>query len=94
MVSNRSAGGELMVVVGFELDGWDVPERAVKPGLVEPDDPSEGGQFDVVDAAPWSPVADQLVLVQRVDRFGQGVEGPPIDRKSISGGLEGAVVDD
>ena len=43
---------ELTVVVGFELGGWDVADSRVQPTLVEPVDPFEGREFDVIEPTP------------------------------------------
>ena len=40
---------------------------------VEPVVPAEGGEFDVVDGPSWSLPADQLGLVEPVDRLCEGV---------------------
>ncbi len=42
---------------------------------VPPVHPSQGGEFDIVDGAPWplAGSADQLGLEQRVDAFGEGI---------------------
>jgi len=52
--SNQLAGLVLVMIGGLELDRRDVVESAVKPLGVEPMHPPERGEFDVVDAAPWS----------------------------------------
>jgi len=72
LVSNHGVVGLLGSVVRcLVLGGWDVAEVAVEPLLVEPVNPAERGQLDVVDGAPWSLVgaADQLRLVERVRRL-------------------------
>ena len=55
-------------------------------GIV-PVHPAERGEFDVVDAAPGPPggAADQLGLVEAVDRLGQGVDAP-IGQVLVGGG--------
>jgi len=50
----------LTVVGGFVLGGWDVPEGFEDAAMVEPVDPLQGGLFDVVEAFPGSPPADDL----------------------------------
>ncbi len=50
--SNRVAGLRLVIVGGFVLRRCDIVEGAVKPDGVEPGDPAEGGELDVVDALP------------------------------------------
>lgn len=57
----------------LELCWRDVAEGAVEPLGVEPVDPSEGGEFDGVDVAPWSLSVDQFVLVKTVHGLGEGV---------------------
>src|SRR5947209_8723653 len=71
--SNQLAGGVLTVVGVLELGRRDVAEEAVQAGGVEPMDPAEGGQLDLVDVAPGSLPPDQLGLVEPVHRFGQRV---------------------
>ena len=62
----------------LELRGWGVAEVAVESLGVVPVDPAQGGEFDVVDAAPWAPggAADQFGLVEADDGFGEGVDAP------------------
>jgi hypothetical protein len=64
--------GEFNAVGGFELDRQDTAERAAVPCVVEPVDPAEGREFDVIDSPPWSSM-DQLGLVEPVDRLGERV---------------------
>jgi hypothetical protein len=63
----------LPVVVGFELGGWDGSEVVEDASVVEAVDPFEGGEFEVVVAAPWPLVADEFVLVEAVDGLGERV---------------------
>src|SRR6266496_147995 len=63
----------LTVVDCFVFCGWDVVERAVQPALIPPLDPGEGGQLDLGGGAPRAVGADQLGLVQAVDRLGERV---------------------
>jgi len=44
-----------------------------EPAVVEPVDPFEGGQFEVVESSSWASVADQFGLVETDDRLGEGV---------------------
>ena len=62
-------------VGGLELVGRGVVEVAMDPVGVEPVDPAEGGQLDVLDRAPWASVGapDQLGLVETVGRFRERV---------------------
>jgi hypothetical protein len=41
--------------------------------VAEPVDPFEGGELEVIEAAPWSLVADESGLVEPVDRLGERV---------------------
>ena len=61
------------VVGGFELGGRDVAEFAVESVVIEPLDPGECGELDVVDVSPRSLTADQLGLVEPVHRLDEGV---------------------
>ena len=61
------------IVHRFELRRWDVPDGLEKPTMVEPVDPLERGELDVVEAPPRPRQADHLRLVEPVDRLGQGV---------------------
>ncbi len=47
-----------MVVPGFELGGRDVTAGTVQAPVVEPVDPLEGGDLQVVDAPPVAAGAD------------------------------------
>src|SRR3989337_3449295 len=58
-----SGDGQLSVVSLLMLDGWNVAEGSVEPGLIEPGHPFQGGEFEFVDVAPRPLVADQFVLV-------------------------------
>jgi hypothetical protein len=61
------------VVGGFVFCRWDVVDRAVQPALVPPLDPCKGGELDLLGGAPGAVAADQLRLVQAVDRLREGV---------------------
>ena len=63
----------LTVVEIFELCWRDVAELAEQAAVVEPVDPFEGGEFEVVEAPPGALVANQFGLVGPEHRFGQGV---------------------
>jgi hypothetical protein len=63
----------LTVVVGLELGRWDSSEVVEEPPVVEPVDPFKGGEFEVVEASPWSLVADELGLVEAVHGLGERV---------------------
>ncbi len=58
---------------GLELGRWNVVECPVEPFGVEPVNPLQGGQLDLVDVAPRSPPADELGLVEPVERLCQRV---------------------
>jgi hypothetical protein len=45
----------------------------VETSVIEPVDPFQGGDLDVVDGAPRPSAFDQFGLVEAVDRLGQGV---------------------
>ena len=53
-------GDEVVVVLGFY--GGGVAEGSVEPVVVQPVDPGQGGQLEVVDGAERAVVADALVL--------------------------------
>jgi len=63
----------LIVVEGLVLGGWAVTAGRVKPSMVVPVDVFQGGQFEFVEAAPWSVSFDQLGLVQAVYGLGECV---------------------
>ena len=67
------AGGVLTVVEVFEFGGWDAAEVVEQALVVEPVDPFECGELEVVEAAPGSAVADEFGLVEPDDRFGERV---------------------
>jgi hypothetical protein len=48
------------VVAVFELGWWDAAVVFEESTVVEPVDPFEGGEFEVVEAVPWSAVADEF----------------------------------
>lgn len=58
------SGVDLTVVLGFVLDRRDVADRGVKPGLIEPVDPVQGGEFGVVDTSPRAFWFDAFGLVE------------------------------
>ena len=55
------------------FSGWDPAEFVEESPVVEPVDPFQGGQLQVVEAPPRPQVADEFGLVEADDRFGQGV---------------------
>ena len=62
-----------MVLGGFEPGGGNHPQLGVEMSLVEPVDPLQGGVLNVLEPAPGTVFANQLGLVETVERFGQGV---------------------
>ena len=61
------------MTIGLVLDGWDEPDLTAEKTVVEPVDVFGEGDLEVLDALPWSLVADGLGLERRVERFGEGV---------------------
>ena len=79
------------VVLGFELGRGNVAQGAVEPDLVEPVDPRQRGELEVVDVAPGAFVADAFGLVEADDGLGERVvvgiaDGP--DRSDSAGFVE------
>jgi hypothetical protein len=66
-------GSVVTVVRGFVLDRGDVFDGGVKPGFVEPVDPAEGRELEVVDASPGSLESCALGLVEPDQAFGLGI---------------------
>ena len=63
----------MTVVEVFELRRWDAAEVVEDGAVVEPVDPFEGGEFEVVEAAPGAFVADKFGLVEAVDGLGERI---------------------
>ena len=62
-----------MTVVGsLEFCWWDVAAVFVEASVVEPVDPFQGRDLDVVSGAPRASGFDQLGLVETVDGLGEG----------------------
>jgi hypothetical protein len=57
----------------FELGWRDLSVGLEEAAVVEPVDPFEGGELEVVEAAPGSPVADKLGLSEADHCFREGV---------------------
>jgi hypothetical protein len=57
----------------FDGDGCEVVDGFVGPAVVVPVDPFQGGDLDLVEAAPRPAPVDQLGLEQPDRGFGQGV---------------------
>jgi hypothetical protein len=66
-------GVDLTIVRLFELDWPDLAQCDVQPGVVEPVDPGQGPQLEVVDGADRAFVAHALCLVQADHGLGDGV---------------------
>ena len=60
-------------MVGFSLDGRDVPDGLKQPTFVRPIDRLEGSQLDGFHVAPRSVPMDDRGLVKAVDPLSQGV---------------------
>ncbi len=54
----------MTIVVGFVFGWWDSSEVVEDAPVVEPINPFEGCEFEVVETAPWSFVADEFGLVE------------------------------
>ena len=78
LVSNQCTVGLSGTVGLFELCRRYVAEVAVEALVVVPVHPAQGGEFDVVDAAPRALVgsADEFGLVETDDGFGEGALMP------------------
>jgi hypothetical protein len=64
----------LLPVVGCLELGWrDVADRLEQASVVEPVDPLQRRELDVIDPLPGATPADQLGLVEADDRLGQSV---------------------
>ena len=63
----------LRIVVGFSFSWRDVPDGPKQAAVVEPVDPFQSRHFDGLQTAPRPAAADDLGLVETIDRFGQGV---------------------
>jgi len=66
-------GVVLAVVLGLVFDRWKVAQGGVQSGGVEPVDPVQGGQLEVVDAVPWTVAADEFGLVEADQALGLAV---------------------
>jgi len=62
------------------LGGWDHPDGLEEAAVVEPVDPLEHGELDVVDRSPGAASADDLGLEQADHGFGQRVVEGVADR--------------
>ena len=68
----------MSVVLGFELGGGHVVEFGIEPLVVEPADPTDGGEFEVVEALPVAAIGGEhrgvpveLGLEQPIGRLGR-----------------------
>jgi len=61
------------MVLLFEFDRWDVADRLEQAPVVEPVDPFERRELDVIEVLPRSLLADQFGLEEADHRLGQGV---------------------
>jgi hypothetical protein len=73
-VESRGLSGlALLMVEGLKLRRWQVADGAVQTVVVPPIDPRRRCQLDMFQRAPGAVFADDLGLVQAVDRLGQRV---------------------
>ena len=63
----------MTVVEGFVFGWWQVVAVLVQAAVVQPVNPLEGGDFDLVNGPPRTLRLDQFGLVEPVDRLGQRV---------------------
>jgi len=69
-------GSRESIVRLFELRRWHVAERLEESRVVEPVDPFEGRELDLLEALPGPLVSDDLGLVEADDALGEGVDAP------------------
>jgi hypothetical protein len=69
----RSRGLIATIVVCLELGRRDVADRFHDTVVVQPPDPFEGGELDVLEVGLWSATPDDLSLEETDDRLSQGV---------------------
>ena len=58
---------------GFRFCGRDVADRFEQAAMVEPVDPFQGCELDILEAAPGATPMDDLILEQADDGLGQRV---------------------
>jgi hypothetical protein len=83
--------GDRTVVVVLVFDRWDVAAGGVQAAVVEPVDPFQGRDLDVVEAAPGAAAADEFGLVEADQGLGGGVVERvafAADRADRAGGAE------
>ena len=75
----------LTILTGFVLGGWHVADGAAEPTVIEPVDPLEGGQFEVLEPTPWASAVHEFGLVEPVHRLRQCVvvESPRLPVNSV-----------
>ena len=61
------------VELGLNFGRRAVLQRGMDPHVIEPIDPAEGGEFEIVSAFPGSFPVDELGLVEAVHGLGEGV---------------------
>jgi len=62
---NRLVAGIRLTVVGrFVLDWWDMSDAGMEPGVVEPPNPVQSREFEIVDSSPGPFVADAFGFVE------------------------------
>ena len=71
--TNGAGSLGLGIIARFGLGGRHIADGFEQPAGVEPVDPFEGGEFDSLEAPPWSAPVAHLGLEQAVDRLSQRV---------------------
>ena len=72
-----SPGGgrdRLTILAGFVLGGWHVADSAAEPAVIEPVDPLEGGQFEVLvpkRALRRSRISETALCRERIEVHGR-----------------------
>jgi hypothetical protein len=61
-----------LIVDLLELDRWNVSDRTEQPTVVEPFNPRQRRELDLLDVPPRSLAANELGLVETADRLDQG----------------------
>ena len=61
------------VELGLNFGRCAVAQRGMDPYVIEPIDPTQGGQFKIISAFPGSFPVDELGLVQAVHGLGESV---------------------
>lgn len=86
-------GSSVSIVRLLKLRRWDVADRLEQTTVVEPVDPFQRGELDLLGALPGPFVADDLGLVEADDALGEGVDAPIAVKqpRTLAGGLGGTV---